>query len=114
MEGVEIEHRYESVFAGFSARLSPQALEELRANPNVAYIEEDRIVTLPPIIIEGGGDVIGNPNLINQENPEMEEVTIKTHLRRPPGGSPRSMAEWAGQVEPPGYWTPVLISITRI
>lgn len=61
MEGVDMEHRYESVFAGFSARLSPRALEELRKDSNVDYIEEDRVVTLPPIIIEGGGDVIANP-----------------------------------------------------
>ncbi len=69
MEGVDIEHRYESVFAGFSAHLSPQALEELRGNPDVAYIEEDLVVTLPPIIIGGGGDVIANPKPDKPDKP---------------------------------------------
>jgi len=39
-------HVYTGVLRGFAARLSPQAVEGLRRNPNVEYIEEDQTVTL--------------------------------------------------------------------
>jgi len=35
---------YDAVLKGFAATLTPQALEKLRADPNVDYIEEDAIV----------------------------------------------------------------------
>jgi subtilisin family serine protease len=39
-------HTYTGVLKGFAARMSPQAAEALRRNPNVAYIEQDQEVTL--------------------------------------------------------------------
>jgi serine protease len=39
-------HTYEHALQGFAARLSPQAVEALRRNPNVAYIEQDAMAYL--------------------------------------------------------------------
>ena len=44
MPGVELRHVYAAALNGFAARLSPAALAELRANPNVAYIEQDQFI----------------------------------------------------------------------
>jgi subtilisin family serine protease len=44
--GADVLHQYTAVLKGFAARLSPMAVEALRRNPNVAYIEPDRVVTL--------------------------------------------------------------------
>ena len=41
----KVEHRY-SVINGFSARLTPKALEEMRMDKNVLYIEQDQAATL--------------------------------------------------------------------
>lgn len=40
-EGVEIQNIYSQALQGFSAQLSAQALEQLRANPTVKYVEQD-------------------------------------------------------------------------
>ncbi|MGH2543251.1 MAG: S8 family peptidase, partial [Ardenticatenaceae bacterium] len=37
---------YEHALKGFAARLSPEAIVALRRDPNVAYIEQDRVVTI--------------------------------------------------------------------
>jgi serine protease len=39
--GGRVLHTYESALKGFAATLPPQAVEALRRNPNVAYIEQD-------------------------------------------------------------------------
>ena len=44
--GGRITHRYHSVLEGFSARLTPSAVEQLRSNPTVAYVEADQRVSL--------------------------------------------------------------------
>ena len=38
-------HEFGTVLSGFSASLPPQALERLRRNPRVEYIEPDAVVT---------------------------------------------------------------------
>lgn len=43
--GFSPEHVFQNVVKGFSARMSPQAVEALRRNPNVQAIEPDGIVT---------------------------------------------------------------------
>ena len=43
--GGQITHRYRSALNGFSAQLPDRALQALRANPGVAYIEADRRVS---------------------------------------------------------------------
>ncbi|UQA62820.1 S8 family serine peptidase [Polyangium aurulentum] len=43
LDGQVLEH-YDSVFTGFLANLSDQALEHIRRNPNISYIETDRIL----------------------------------------------------------------------
>jgi subtilisin family serine protease len=43
--GFSPEHVFQNVVKGFSARMSPQAVEALRRNPNVQRIEPDGIVT---------------------------------------------------------------------
>jgi subtilisin family serine protease len=41
--GVQVHHSFSSALKGFSATLSTEALEALRANPDVAYIEAERV-----------------------------------------------------------------------
>lgn len=45
MPGVQLRNVYASALNGFSARLSPDALAKLEADPNVAYIEQDQWMT---------------------------------------------------------------------
>ncbi|HSE09366.1 MAG TPA: S8 family serine peptidase [Nocardioidaceae bacterium] len=44
--GGQIRFTYDTALSGFAAKLPPQALEALRSNPNVAYIEADQQVEL--------------------------------------------------------------------
>jgi subtilisin family serine protease len=47
---------YSVAIRGFSANLPPQAVERIRANnPNIAYCEQDQVVSIPPIRAQGGG-----------------------------------------------------------
>ncbi len=43
--GATIHHRYQHAIRGFSATLSGRALQALRDNPRVSYVEPDRVVT---------------------------------------------------------------------
>ncbi|QYJ04636.1 S8 family peptidase [Nocardioides panacisoli] len=45
-DGGTVHHRFDTVLDGFAATLPAQALRGLRNNPNVAYIEADRKVTV--------------------------------------------------------------------
>lgn len=45
-KGGRITHRYSSALKGFSAKLPDRAVQALRANPAVAYIEADRRVSI--------------------------------------------------------------------
>nr|WP_221277125.1 S8 family peptidase [Deinobacterium chartae] len=47
-QDVQIQNVYGSALQGFSATLKPAALEQLRRDPRVAYIEADRSVQLDP------------------------------------------------------------------
>ncbi len=42
--GVRVRHVYESVIRGYAAQISDGALAQLRKDPDVAYIEQDRVV----------------------------------------------------------------------
>ena len=42
--GIAIEHRYTEAVHGFSATLTPDTVESLRADPRVAFVEADRLV----------------------------------------------------------------------
>jgi subtilisin family serine protease len=59
--GAQVTHVYTHALQGFAARMSAQAAEQMRANnPNIAYCEQDQIVSLPPIQAQakpGGGGV---------------------------------------------------------
>lgn len=44
--GATILYQYSAALKGFAARLSKKALRQLRKNPQVAYIEQDQIVSL--------------------------------------------------------------------
>ncbi|WP_276496128.1 S8 family serine peptidase [Pontibacter litorisediminis] len=48
VEAREVSQVYEGVVNGFAARLSPEQLASLRQNPEVAYVEQDRIIALAP------------------------------------------------------------------
>ena len=51
-EGVETIFQYETALVGFAGKFSDAAIERVRQNPYVDYVEQDRVVTLP-ITIEG-------------------------------------------------------------
>ena len=51
--GVEAIHHYQTALVGFAGALSDQALARLEDDPMVDYIEQDRVITLPPISTEG-------------------------------------------------------------
>ncbi len=60
--GGRVTRVYSVAIQGFAADLAPQALERVTAaNPNIAYCEQDQVVTTPPIRAEarpgGGGSV---------------------------------------------------------
>ena len=42
-------HAYSRALKGFSATLSAEAVEKLRADPNVDYVEQDRIISLTTV-----------------------------------------------------------------
>jgi subtilisin family serine protease len=58
--GGQVLHRYDRVLNGFAIRAPEQALEGLRHNPNVAYIEVDQTVTVD---VTWGLDRIDQRNL---------------------------------------------------
>ena len=45
-EGGRVQHEYSRALKGFSAKLDRQALAEVRKDPNVASVEQDRVITL--------------------------------------------------------------------
>ncbi len=45
-DGGSVQHEYSRVLKGFSAKLNRQALVEVRKDPNVAFVEQDRVITL--------------------------------------------------------------------
>ncbi|GAA1171419.1 S8 family peptidase [Ornithinimicrobium humiphilum] len=44
-QGVKVDHAYPAL-GGYSARLTPAQLEQLRADPAVAHVEEDAVITI--------------------------------------------------------------------
>lgn len=44
--GGEVLFTYNAALNGFSAKLSAEALQKLRQNPNIAYIEEDQVIKI--------------------------------------------------------------------
>jgi len=46
MEGVQVHFQYEAALKGFAASLPPAALEAVRKDPNVAYVEADAIMSI--------------------------------------------------------------------
>ena len=50
-----IERTYSSTIFGFAGELSSRDLDELKRDPNVAYIEQDRIIALAPPAGKGPG-----------------------------------------------------------
>lgn len=54
--GGKVNHVYSVALRGFAANMAPQAVERIRANnPNIAYCEQDQVVTVIPIQAQGGG-----------------------------------------------------------
>lgn len=45
-EGVKADHVYKNAIKGFAARLSPSALNKLKNNPKVDFIEKDQIMSI--------------------------------------------------------------------
>ncbi len=64
-ESVKTKHVYNKVFNGYSAILSPSALEKVKKNPKVDYIEKDQIIRVNTQISNPtwGLDRIDQPNL---------------------------------------------------
>ena len=51
---LKTERIYDHVLSGFSATLTKEQLKALREDPQVAYIEQDRIVTIDPVFSDEG------------------------------------------------------------
>lgn len=52
--GGRVRHVYSVAIQGFAADLPPQALERVTAaNPNIAFCEQDRVFSIPPIQADG-------------------------------------------------------------
>ena len=49
--------------------MTDAAFQQLLSDPAVSYIEEDQVVTLPPFEMQGGKDVIANPNPNKPDKP---------------------------------------------
>lgn len=71
LAGVEAEYTYQNTVSGFAGRLSETALADLRNDPRVSYIEEDRMIVLGlcdrnpshPNCDNGGGGGGGDPQV---------------------------------------------------
>ena len=65
----QLTHVYSVAIRGFSANMAPQAVERMKANnPNIAYCEQDQVITVVPITAQakpGGGGTVQPP----QETP---------------------------------------------
>lgn len=54
--GGRVTNVYSVAIRGFSANMAPQAVERMKANnPNIAYCEQDQVVTVVPVQSQGGG-----------------------------------------------------------
>jgi subtilisin family serine protease len=52
--GGQLKHVYSVAIQGFAADLPPQALERMMSsNPNIAYCEQDQVVSIPPVQMTG-------------------------------------------------------------
>jgi subtilisin family serine protease len=52
--GGQLTHVYSVAIRGFSANMAPQAVERMKANnPNIAYCEQDQVVTVIPVTAQG-------------------------------------------------------------
>ncbi|MDF5394053.1 S8 family serine peptidase, partial [Vibrio parahaemolyticus] len=47
---IQVESVFDHSISGFVANLSPEQLKDLRSDPRVNYIEQDRILSLDPIV----------------------------------------------------------------
>ncbi|MEF1307775.1 S8 family serine peptidase, partial [Vibrio owensii] len=47
---IQVESVFDHSISGFVANLSPEQLKDLRSDPRVDYIEQDRILSLDPIV----------------------------------------------------------------
>ena len=107
--GGQIHHTYSQALRGFSASLPEAALQGIRSNPNVAYVEQDQTVSLkqttsPQTSATWGLDRIDQADLplnsqyqFNASGSGVNAFIIDTGLRV-------DHAEFAGRVRP-GYST---------
>jgi subtilisin family serine protease len=52
--GAQLNHVYSVALQGFAANVSAQGVEQMRAhNPNIAYCEQDQVVSIPPVQMNG-------------------------------------------------------------
>ncbi len=54
LDGVQADYRYYNSIQGFAGEITPARLEQLRNDPNVAYIEKDQVVTINVQIVPTG------------------------------------------------------------
>ena len=52
--GGEVKHQYDSALKGFSAKLTPKALADLRQDADVAFVEADAVVTADSTLTQTG------------------------------------------------------------
>ncbi|MDF4588398.1 S8 family serine peptidase, partial [Vibrio parahaemolyticus] len=67
---IQVESVFDHSISGFVANLSPEQLKDLRSDPRVDYIEQDRILSLDPIVSADANQTNANWGLdrIDQRN----------------------------------------------
>lgn len=69
-QGGQVGHVYRVSLQGFSASMSAQAVERMKAsNPNIAYCEQDQVMAAPPVRIDAKPSGGGSTTQPAQETP---------------------------------------------
>ena len=66
--GIEVTARYAAALSGFAAALPPSAVDALRRNPNVAYIEADQVMVAVAPLAETQTNATWGLDRIDQRN----------------------------------------------
>src|SRR5262245_50091976 len=106
-DGGDVKHQYDSALKGFSAKLTPKALADLRQNADVAFVEADAVVTADAAVTQTGAtwglDRIDQQNLpldssytYAQSGAGVKAYVIDTGIRS-------THTEFSGRVLPGAY-----------
>lgn len=97
-EGVSATQRYETALVGFAGDLSSSALTRMRSDSRVAYIEPDRVITLPaPVTAQSPKWCTPedtHPACVGEEDPATEGQTTPWGIQRVGNGDGTGKTIW--------------------